>query len=97
MTKSLAFCVEEIGNGDFEKGKKIIENLAQRLHEARMKHPRWANRGAGYALEAIGGEFAEFKAEVMADNQERQIDEAYDVLATVCRFINGEHEGAENG
>lgn len=30
-------------------------------------------------------------------DEERQLDEAYDVLATVCRFINGEHKGVENG
>ena len=97
MSLSLADSIVVIGNGDFEQGCKLIENLGQRLREARMKHPNWGKRGAKYALEAIGGEFSEFMHEVEFENQERQIDEAYDVLATVFRFLNGEHEGAENG
>lgn len=100
MNKSLALCVEEIGGGDFEKGKSLIENLAQRLHEARVKHPVFSKTSQG-AFEVINEEVGELMAEIYLPDdsldEERQLDEAYDVLATVCRFINGEHKGVENG
>ena len=67
--------------------------LAQRLTEARAKHPGWAGSGNLYACNVITGEADEFwRAVCCGESEARQVDEALDVAATCIRFIMGEHK-----
>ena len=79
-----------IGNGDIQQGQQNLFMLAQRLEEARQKHPAWGE-GAVAALEGIGEEYNELGRAVTYETPERQLDEALDVAATAMRFVNSEH------
>lgn len=68
----------------------VIEAIAKRLEHARAKHPDWKNRGRYWALGVIHDEYFEFEKAVLLETRERQIDEAFDVIATTIRFILNE-------
>lgn len=72
----------------------ILAAIVQRVAEAREKHPVFAE-GAYNALGVIEGEFNEFQTAVFHESEERQQDEALDVMATCYRFLKGEHKGRE--
>lgn len=78
------------GNGDFHRGQQIIFMLAQRLAEAREKHPHFAE-GVYQGLGVVGAEYQEFVRAVEHESHDRQLDEALDVAATILRFINREY------
>lgn len=88
--------LEKIGDGNVINGMIILSGLASRLPYARQKHS-WRGKGKENALNAIQGEFHELEHAIEHESHARQIDEAYDVLATVCRFILGEYKGVEDG
>lgn len=72
--------------------EEAFQRLAQRLGEARAKHPTWQGSGPQYACHVILGEADEFWKAVYSESEERQIDEALDVAATCMRFVMGEHQ-----
>lgn len=79
------------GNGDRLAGDDIAQMIAERLNEARKKHPVFAI-GPWHALGVIGAEYKEFEHAVLYENGARQIDEALNLIATAIRFINDEYE-----
>jgi len=85
--------LEILGNGDKEKGKRVLYAIAKRLKHARGKHS-WENISPMSAYKAIDGEMGELGAEVLRKEKiiERQSDECLDVLATATRFYNREFE-----
>lgn len=85
-----------IGNGSAENGKNVILKIAQRLKEAREKHPVW-EKSDTYAMSVIEREFEELLEAYIYESEARQMDEALDVIATTIRFINQEHKTGENG
>lgn len=88
--------LEIIGNGSAENGKNVILKIAQRLKEAREKHPVW-EKSVAYAMSVIQNEFYELWYAYNSESEARQVDEALDVIATTIRFINQEHKIGENG
>lgn len=79
------------GNGDAGKGRQVIFMLARRLEEARGKHPVFAE-SAEEAADVIESEFWELQYAWEQESQDRQIDEALDVAATVVRFVGKEYD-----
>lgn len=79
------------GNGDVGKGRQTIFMLARRLEEARGKHPVFAE-SAEEAVDVIESEFLELQYAWEQESQDRQIDEALDVAATVVRFVGKEYD-----
>lgn len=78
------------GNGNSVRGVELVQAIAQRLDEAREKHPVYA-WGKYQTLEVIRGELLELEHAVKHETLERARDEALDVIATVIRFLNGEY------
>ena len=88
-----------MGRKDDTRRKEIIQRdswlctaILERIEHARAKHPDWAGMGATAAFAIILGEVAELKEAISGESEERQKDEALDVIATCCRFILGEHK-----
>lgn len=84
-----------IGNGDHENGKKLIISLAERLIHARNKH-EWGKTSSTStirgAISALNCEIGELAYSFDAERQQRQQDEALDVLAVATRIANREFE-----
>lgn len=78
-----------IGNGDLERGRNIVLQLAARLTYARVAHPSFCLSG-GSAYKVIESEWDEFTLEMARNDQLRAEDEAMDVITTLVRFMNGE-------
>ena len=77
-----------------KKAAKVLQlfgTIAGRVEEARLKHPVFAE-GAYHALGVIESEFHELEYAVEHESEERQKDEALDVIATCIRFLCREHE-----
>lgn len=92
ITKATCLRVcEAIGNGDADKGRAMLEAIARRLGEAREKHPAWSE-GPYYALGVIHSEFLELERAVEHETEDRQRDEALDVIATAIRFLGEEYK-----
>lgn len=70
---------------------RLLGTIAGRVEEARLKHPVFAE-GAFHALGVIESEFHELEYAVEHESEERQKDEALDVIATCIRFLCGEHK-----
>ena len=80
------------GNGDIGRGRAVIMSIAERLFEAREKHPVHAVSKED-SLAVIGAEFGELvNAVTCGEGRGRELDESLDVIATAVRFINGEWE-----
>lgn len=79
------------GNGDVGRGRQALFMLAKRLEEARGKHPVFAE-SAEEAVDVIESEFWELQYAQDQESQDRQIDEALDVVATVVRFVGKEYD-----
>lgn len=67
-----------------------IDELRERVHWAKTKHPDWKGNGANWALGVILDEVDELIHAVEHESPERQNEEAKDVAATCIRFIQGE-------
>ena len=77
-----------------KKAAKVLQlfgTIAGRVEEARLKHPVFAE-GAYHALGVIESEFHELEYAVEHESEERQKDEALDVIATCIRFLCDEHK-----
>lgn len=83
-----------LGNGDPLKGEILLRRISQRVHHARRKHPMFAV-GRYQALGVIEVEFKEFSHAIFHESEDRQRDEALDVIATCIRFLRGEHKNGE--
>lgn len=83
---ALVDAIKSIGNGDVVKGRHIVLQLGARLHYARAKHPTYTPKGTT-AFDVILSEWKEYCNEVERHNRPRSKDEAYDVMATLTRFI----------
>ena len=77
------------GNGDAFKGFAMFQAVTMRLMEARAKHPRW-EPSAAYGLQVIGSEYEELVRAVRTESENRQLDEALDVIVTALRFYGKE-------
>ena len=86
----LAGVLLEIGKGDSAKARSLFGGLANRILEAREKHPAFA-KNQEEAKGVIMAEVSELCLAIDQESRERQIDEALDVMATCARFILGEH------
>lgn len=84
-----------IGNGDVRAGRDLLAKLADRMIEARIKHPDWAGKGKYWGLAAVEGEMAEFRQAVLSESKERQVSEGLDLITTTVRHILDEHEPTE--
>ena len=81
-----------LGNGDFRRGRNLLEALAGRMQHARKKHPRFAE-GKFQALGVIHAEYRELEHAVTSgEGKDRERDEALDTATTALRFFIGEHE-----
>ena len=80
-----------LGNGDEETASGILSVICVRLEHAREKHPVFAE-GSFHALGVIESEFHELEYAIEHESEERQKDEALDVIATCIRFLCGEHK-----
>ena len=80
-----------LGNGDPLKGEILLRCISQRVHHARKKHPVFAE-GLFHALGVIESEFHELEYAIEHESEDRQRDEALDVIATCFRFLCGEHK-----
>ena len=80
-----------LGNGDEDAASGILSAICVRLEHARKKHPAFAE-GSYNALGVIEAEFHELEYAVEHESEDRQIDEALDVIATCIRFLCREHE-----
>lgn len=70
---------------------EVLTEIVKRVNEAKVKHPFFAE-GRYQALDVVEEEFKEFSHAVFHESEERQRDEALDVIATCFRFLCGEHE-----
>lgn len=85
-----------IGNGDATTGRRLLEDIARRVAEARGKHPLFAE-GKYHALGVIGGEYQELVRAVERETPERMYQEILDTITTLIRAANGEHEAGGHG
>mgnify|MGYP001552529970 FL=1 len=83
-----------IGGGNVHRGMMTIRALALGCKMARKKHHVFAE-GKYHALGVIGEEFRELEHAVLHESDERQKDEALDVIATCIRFLCDEHRQEE--
>ena len=77
-----------------KKAAKVLQlfgTIAGRVEEARQKHPVFAE-GSFHALGVIESEFHELEYAIEHESEERQKDEALDVIATCIRFLCDEHK-----
>lgn len=89
--KKLLPVLAELGNGDPLKGEILLRMISGRVHHARQKHPLFAE-GKFHALGVIESEFRELEYAIEHESEDRQRDEALDVIATCVRFLCGEHK-----
>lgn len=83
-----------IGNGDNTRGRKLLDELAERMEHARTEHPEseWAGKGDDYALEAIEDEVREVRVAMKLETPHRVKSELKDAIATCVRAWNDEHK-----
>lgn len=79
-----------LGNGNASRGRVLLLAITTRLAEARLKHPDWQDKGLYWALGVIGNEYHELEHAVLEESEQRQLDEALDVIVTAIRFVNSE-------
>ena len=70
---------------------KLFQEIAGRVGHARQKHPLFAE-GKFHALGVIENEFRELEYAIEHESEDRQRDEALDVIATCIRFLCRDHE-----
>lgn len=91
MTARIDKLFRGLGNGDEEVASGILTVICVRLGQAREKHPLFAE-GKFNALGVIESEFRELEYAIEHESEDRQCDEALDVIATCIRFLCGEHK-----
>lgn len=69
----------------------LFQDIAARVEHARQKHPVFAE-GTFHALGVIEAEYHELEYAVEHESEDRQRDEALDVIATCIRFLCGEYK-----
>lgn len=78
------------GNGNPCAGFKLFEAVTKRLEYAREKHPDFTDdKHNGY--NAVKAELEELKEAILYETEEREFDEALDVIVTALRFANREY------
>ena len=80
-----------LGNGDEQKGKRLVKLIAKRVKYARKKHQFFAE-GKYNALFPIFSEVEEFIHAVKKESLNRAESEGLDVITTLIRFLNKEYE-----
>lgn len=80
-----------MGNGTTDKGYLLFQNICRRLVHAREKHPEFA-KDALEGSAVIANELMELDYAIRNESEQRQFDEALDVIATAIRFANREFE-----
>lgn len=80
-----------LGNTNVNKGFTILHAIVKRVNDARQKHQLFAE-GKYQALGVIESEAKEFAHAIEKESEDRQINEALDVIATCIRFLNGEYK-----
>lgn len=80
-----------LGNRNEDLASRILFAICVRLEHARKKHPVFAE-GKFHALGVIESEFRELEYAVEHEAEDRQRDEALDVIATCVRFLCDEHK-----
>ena len=86
---TLSVASRDFGNGDIQKGTRLLSRLSSVLELNRSAWPVFAE-GQYHALGKIDQEFDQFtKAILQSDGRERDI--AINLIALLVRFINEEH------
>ena len=80
-----------MGNGDEQRGKRLVKLIAKRVKYARNKHQIFAEDKFN-ALFAVFSEVEEFIHAVKKESLERAESEGLDVITTLIRFLNKEYE-----
>lgn len=81
-----------LGNGESWLGFEMVDRLCEVIRTAREKHPKFAE-GEWQAIGVISAEIGELvRAVVKGEGEAREISEAFDSVATLWRFILGEHK-----
>lgn len=85
--------LQDIGDGDIEAGAVLINKIAMRLNQAKLKH-RWGFGGEidsiDRACAALQCEMDELEFATKHESPERQQDELLDVFAVAIRIANNE-------
>ncbi len=83
----------EIACGDFEKGRKMLKDIAERLEHAHKKHPKeeWQKMDVYEAMKALLDEIDEVRIALKKETPERVQDELLDVIAVAFRILNKEY------
>ena len=83
-----------VGNGNTARGRKLLDELAERLEYARTEHSasEWAGKVDDYALAAIEGEVREVRVAMKLETPHRVKSELKDAIATCVRAWNDEQK-----
>lgn len=79
------------GNGNELLGYSLFYAVTMRLYHARVKHPKFANSEI-HSFDVIKSELDELEYAIKSETENRQFDEALDVIATALRFANKEYK-----
>jgi len=79
-----------LGEGNEGAGLAILNTVAQGLFVAREEHP-------SFSIDGIYEELGEFLYSVYHEDWAAQTSEAIDLIITLIRFINREHERDRDG
>lgn len=82
--------LQELGEGNTEAGLAILNAVALGLFIARKEHP-------SFSIDGVYEELGEFLYSVYHEDWAEQTSEAMDLIITLIRFINREHERDGNG
>lgn len=81
-----------LGNGEPGRGYALLDMLCEVVRRARNLHPVFAE-GEWQGIGIISAEIGELvRAVEKGEGEEREISEAFDSVATLWRFILGEHK-----
>ena len=97
MAKNVTFAEVKaaFGDGDEKRGHALLGEIVARLKHAREKHV-WHGIPHDKAMGAVIGETTEFvSAAVKKEGEDREHDEALDVIATAVRFSGREWQTQE--
>ena len=68
---------------------ETVERLENHVSHARNKHPEWI-KSADYVVDVAEQEWGEVKHALRWEGRERAKEEAYDLMAVLVRFIEGD-------
>lgn len=78
---NVTYVLTDIGNGNLVDGILVMDNIVDRLRQARSKHPVFEG------VPCITSEIGEFLYASDHESRERAKDEALDIIATCIRFL----------